>query len=116
MLEGAGVADCVTLTSVSEATLDGPKLTLAVESALETVPPSLGDTIDAGGERPLEVLAFGSGALPDVPDGVVVPPSDAGVVSALPTTTVVDPVPLPVVAAVPVPFAGSPVPAVAVVS
>jgi hypothetical protein len=114
MLEGAAVVDCVTLTSVSAATLDGPKLTVAVESVLEIVPPPVGDTIDGGGDSPLAVFAFGSGVVPEVPVGVV-PPVDGGVVDAvLPTTTLPDPVPDPeVVVVVPAPFAGSPVPVVA---
>jgi hypothetical protein len=36
---GAGVEVAVTLTAVSLETLDGAKVTLADESALETVPP-----------------------------------------------------------------------------
>jgi hypothetical protein len=60
------------------------------------VPPVAGDTIvGCGGESPLEVLAFGSGAVPSVPVGApddVWPPVDDVVE---PTTTLIVPVPLP---------------------
>src|SRR6059058_5349069 len=67
--DGAVVVDVVTDTCVSDVTLDGPKDTVAEESALEIVPPSVGETT-CGGERPLPVLAFGSGGVPSVPLGV----------------------------------------------
>jgi len=67
---GAAVADGVTVTSVSEVTLDGANETLALESALEMVPPVVGETT-CGGERPLPVLVVGSGGVPSVPVGVV---------------------------------------------
>ena len=60
-LVGAGVVDGVTETFVSDATLDGAKLTVAVESGLEIVPPFVGETVVGGGERPLALFAFGSG-------------------------------------------------------
>ncbi len=114
--EGAVCVDGVTETCVSELTLDGPNETDADESALEIVPPSVGETI-CGGERPLPVFVVGSGGVPSVPAGVVwVSPFDV-VVALPPTRTVIVPVPEPAVAAVlPVPVAGSVVPLVTVVS
>jgi hypothetical protein len=71
MLLGAGVVNAVTDTCVSEVTLAGSNETVALESGLETVPPVPGVTTAGGGERPLEVFAFGSGALESIPVGVV---------------------------------------------
>jgi len=65
------------VTAVSDVTLAESNVTVAFESALVTVPPLVGDTmVGAGGESPLDVLAFGSGALPFVPVGV---PDEVGV-------------------------------------
>jgi len=59
------------VTAVSAETLDGPNVTVALASELVIVPPAVGDTIvGGGGERPLDVFAFGSGASPSVPVGV----------------------------------------------
>jgi hypothetical protein len=101
---------------VSDVTLDGANETLALESALEMMPPFVGETT-CGGERPLPVLVVGSGGVPSVPVGVVDGSPPLGVVALPPTRTVIVPVPEPApVAVVPVPFAGSPEPEVAVVS
>src|SRR5580765_7200046 len=105
--EGAGVVDGVTDTCVSELTLDGANETLALESALEMVPPLVGETT-CGGERPLPVLVVGSGGVPSVPVGVVEGSPPFAVVAVPPTRTVIVPVPEPApVVVVPVPFAGS---------
>jgi hypothetical protein len=58
------VVEGVTETCVSEETLPEPKVTVAFESALEMLPPVVGDTMVGGGERPLAVFAFGSGVVP----------------------------------------------------
>ena len=109
------VVDCVTDTCVSELTLDGANETLALESALEIVPPLVGETT-CGGERPLPVLVVGSGGVPSVPVGVVDVSPLLAVVVLPPTRTVIVPVPEPAaVAVVPVPLVGSPGPDVAVV-
>jgi hypothetical protein len=79
---------------VSAVTLDGAKLTVAVESALETVPPSVGDTIAGGGERPLAVFTVGSGEVTGVLSGGAGVPAVAGAVAVPATTTVTVPVPL----------------------
>lgn len=93
---GAGAVDALTETCVSELTLDGANATVAFESALETVPPVVGETI-AGGERPLAVLAVGSGGVVVLPvAGVVVGLDDEVWVVWAPTSTVVVPVPVPV--------------------
>jgi hypothetical protein len=86
--------DGVTDTCVSAPTLDGPKDTDAVESALEIVPPVVGETV-CGGERPLPVFAVGSGGDDDVPVGVVELCWPVGVVVCAPTSTVIVPVPAP---------------------
>jgi hypothetical protein len=110
------VVDGVTETWVSELTLDGANDTLALESGLEMVPPSVGETIDCGGDRPLAVFAVGSGGVESVPCGVLEVSWLADVVVVPPTRTVTVPVPEPAaVVAVPLPFAGSPVPVLAVV-
>src|SRR3954447_22366348 len=89
---GAAPDEAVTVTFVSEETLFPPKTTVAPESALEMLPPVVGE-MTAGGERPLAVFDVGSGGVPVVPVGVVVPPGVVPVVVP-PTTTLIVPVPL----------------------
>jgi hypothetical protein len=89
---GATLADGVTVTCVSEATLAGANVTDAFESELEIVPPVVGETT-AGGDRPLAVLAFGSGAAGSVPLGVVESALVGVDAAGAPTRTVIVPGP-----------------------
>jgi hypothetical protein len=83
------------VTAVSDVTLDGANVTVAFESALVIVPPVVGETTVEGGDRPLAVLAFGSGGVASAPVGVVYPVSSVGCELVEPTTTLIVPVPEP---------------------
>jgi hypothetical protein len=93
--------DTETVTLVE--TLPAVKLTLAEPSVLVAVPPPDGVTRPAaGGDRPLLVFAFGSGAEPSVPAGAEVAPSD-WVVGVVPASVPPEPPePFPVALSAPV--------------
>ena len=80
---------------MSEVTLDGANVTLAAESELEIVPPVVGEITPGGGERPLDVLAFGSGGVEVTPVAGVVVPDEEFCVAGVPTMTLIVPVPVP---------------------
>jgi hypothetical protein len=83
------------VTAVALTTLDGPNVTLADESALETVPPSLGEITVGGGESPLAVFAFGSGwVVVASVAGEPVDSDDVVPVVGVPAMTVMVPVPV----------------------
>src|SRR3954454_3174374 len=90
---GAAPDEAVTGTFVSEETLFPPKTTVAPESALEMLPPVVGEMTAGGGERPLAVFDVGSGGVAVVPVGVVGAPAVVPVVGP-PTTTLIVPLPL----------------------
>src|SRR3954454_738555 len=90
---GAAPDEAVTGTFVSEETLFPPKTTVAPHSALERLPPVVGEMTAGGGESPLAVFDVGSDGVPAVPVGVVVPPAVVPVVVP-PTTTLIVPLPL----------------------
>jgi hypothetical protein len=95
---GAAVVEAVTDTCVSDVTLDGANATVALESELEIVPPVAGVITAGGGDRPLAVFAFGSGALGSALVGLAVLSCEGADVVAAPTSTVTVPVPEPAAA------------------
>jgi hypothetical protein len=83
------------------ATPPGANATVAEPSLLDAAPPFVTVTLGAGGESPLAVFAFGSGAARSVPGGVVEPSVESvgAVVPALPEVEEPEDVPVAVGAA-----------------